>query len=602
MERTLFYRSGAQCEFPLGSMECDFADSIDRVFEILKSWGATHLRMNVRSIEEANELLSRLNAELTTRPVPKVTIEIGEDATGGRDESPQRQAIAAAIIASEERFRSVVTTLSEGVVIADEHGRFLDSNLSAQRILGLPAEQLHGRSALDGTWDCIQEDGERFHLETFPVAQTLKDGMDRQDVVMGVRRPEKITWLSVNSKLIQLSDPSAGRLVVASFRDISDQKRQADELRESEKRQRAMLDSIPFTFLVMDAEGTLIESRITGTTPLVLGDVSLVGLHYRDFTPLDLTAKWEAMFHSAQRMESCPPLDYSRQSFGKMAYWEISMVPLRDYAVLATIRETTQFIVAGQRQRELAHLARLCSLGEMVAGISHEINQPLHAINNYASATSRVLATEHGPLQSADLSRIQEWSEEISRQSHRAAEIVRRFRRFANRSADRSTCNPVDIANDSVALAQGEIKSLAVSVRLTAQGEIPDILCDPVLIQQVLVNLITNGCDAMRTLPRSERRLEIRVEMVEQRVCFEVLDDGVGLPQIPVEQLFEAFVGTKPNGLGMGLAISKSIVEAHGGTIYASPRSPVGARFVVELPLTLQESPRMRPIEQDVSL
>jgi C4-dicarboxylate-specific signal transduction histidine kinase len=232
-----------------------------------------------------------------------------------------------------------------------------------------------------------------------------------------------------------------------------------------------------------------------------------------------------------------------------------------------------------QAQATLAHATRVTALGELTASIAHEVNQPLAAILNNANACLGLLASGGR----AELEEARAALADITVDADRASSIIERVRALARRSPpERERLQLGDVVADVVMLAARELVTRRVTVRRTT-APLPAVMGDRVQLQQVLLNLVVNGMDAMTKLGEGERLLEISevAERVDGRLAATILvrDHGVGLRSDEKGRLFEAFYTTKPNGMGMGLAISRSIIEAHGGRMWAESNRGPGATF-----------------------
>ena len=250
--------------------------------------------------------------------------------------------------------------------------------------------------------------------------------------------------------------------------------------------------------------------------------------------------------------------------------------------VTAEIRGDQAEEALRKAQAELAHVTRVTTLGELTASIAHEINQPLAAVIANADACIGWLRRSPPDLKGAR--RSVEW---IIEDGKRASEVIRHVRALAKRTDVEMV--PLDanrLVRDAVALVQREMASHAVSVRMELASVLPGIFGDRIQLQQVLINLIMNGIEAMEGVVDCPREMVIRSGADENgAVLVTVIDRGVGICEDTVDRMFTPFFTTKAGGLGMGLSICRSIVETHGGRLSASPNKGRGATFQITLPL-----------------
>ena len=234
-----------------------------------------------------------------------------------------------------------------------------------------------------------------------------------------------------------------------------------------------------------------------------------------------------------------------------------------------------------QHQLQLAHVTRLSTMGEMVAGIAHEISQPLYAIANYATACVKTLESTPEETPASVLS----WSRKISEAAARAGTILRRLREFAKKSQVELSPLPLNqVVIESLELVSAEGRRNMVNVEVDYADPTPVILADRVQIQQVLVNLLRNAYEAVGELPQSQRQVVVRTSAQGNAARVDVADSGPGISGEADERLFEPFYTTKREGLGLGLAISRSIVQSFDGSWYARNRQEGGALFGFEIP------------------
>jgi C4-dicarboxylate-specific signal transduction histidine kinase len=232
-------------------------------------------------------------------------------------------------------------------------------------------------------------------------------------------------------------------------------------------------------------------------------------------------------------------------------------------------------------QVELARVSRLTSMGELAASIAHEVNQPLSAITNTSNACLRLLADRN--LVPTVLRRA---LEAIVADSTRASAVIARIRASIMKApAEKSALDINAVIEEVLALTGGELEANGILLERQLTQALPLVLGDRVQLQQVLLNLIMNGIDAMTALAKRPRLLWVQSRIDESgNVLVAVRDSGTGLG-LEADRVFTLFFTTKANGMGMGLSISRSLVEAHGGRLWATPNSPHGAVFYFTLPV-----------------
>jgi len=230
--------------------------------------------------------------------------------------------------------------------------------------------------------------------------------------------------------------------------------------------------------------------------------------------------------------------------------------------------------------------SRLTTMGEMAAAMAHEINQPLAAIANYASASERLLAREPGNLED-----IKTALKHIKTQSHRAGDIIRRLRSFVKPgSVDLVATDIKKIIDEIKPLAEVDAHANNIAISFDVSTNLPQIVADQLQIQQVLLNLLRNGIDAMHDSAPEDRRLELHCYIATpDTVCIDVIDHGHGITEEAGKQLFHPFFTTKASGMGMGLAISHTIVKSHSGALSFSNNLSGGATFSVTLPTKMAD-------------
>jgi two-component system sensor kinase FixL len=220
-------------------------------------------------------------------------------------------------------------------------------------------------------------------------------------------------------------------------------------------------------------------------------------------------------------------------------------------------------------------------MGEMAAGLAHEINQPLAAIATYAQACQRFVRSPN-----RDDADVLEALEQISVQALRAGEVIRRLRNFVkNREVKREPVDCNRLLDDLRTLAETDARLHNVRLRIEAAPGLPSVYADPIQLQQVVLNLVRNAIDAMSEAPETRREVLLSTrQLPDGEIEIIVADHGSGLAPEAAEHLFNPFFTTKSGGTGLGLAISRSIVRAHGGRLWHTPNEGTGARFHFTLP------------------
>lgn len=241
-----------------------------------------------------------------------------------------------------------------------------------------------------------------------------------------------------------------------------------------------------------------------------------------------------------------------------------------------------------QAQTELARVSRVTTLGELAAAIAHEVNQPLTGLVSSGNACLRWLASDPPNLEAARRS-----VERMINDGSRAGEVIAGIRAMVRKSpSQRGRLNINDVIMEVVTLLSAEIQRNRLSLQTELASDLPLIMGDRVQLQQVILNLMMNAIDAMSQTRQSQRDLSVASVMDgSDAVLVTVRDSGPGLDETALERLFDAFYTTKPDGIGMGLAITRRIVEAHGGQIWATPNTPRGAKFEFRLPTDGPELP-----------
>jgi NO-binding membrane sensor protein with MHYT domain len=306
---------------------------------------------------------------------------------------------------------------------------------------------------------------------------------------------------------------------------------------------------------------------------IVMG-LAISGMHYTAMRAAIFTAHGPA--HEAQVNAS---LDQTNLA---LAIAGITFIILAFASVASLFERKRADEALRQAQAELAHVNRVMTLGELTASISHEVNQPLAAIVTNGQICMRLLA-----LEAPSRDGLRTTIERIVSDANRASEVIQRIRALAKRSEPRMESLDInDVIREAIALVQRELFGHGVSLRTELASTLPTVLGDRVQLQQVIINLLINGAEAMAAIMDRPREILIRSQQHEGgEVHVAVRDSGIGIDSKTADQLFSAFFTTKPSGMGMGLSISRSIIRAHGGRLWASPNPDHGAAFQFTVPI-----------------
>jgi PAS domain S-box-containing protein len=316
---------------------------------------------------------------------------------------------------------------------------------------------------------------------------------------------------------------------------------------------------------------------------------TIVGMHVADLLGMESFEQMaKAYLDRCFAGEEVSYADWLTTPFGRR-YSAVTYSPLRPEsarveAALVIIRDLTEHMLASEALREaqleLAHANRVATMGQLTSSITHEVNQPITAAVTYALAARRWLSAEPPNFHEVD-----DALSLIVKEGIRAGEVVGRIRALIKKAPARKDAVAInDAILEVIALTRTEAANNSVSVRTQLAEGLPRVQGDRVQLQQVLLNLILNAIEAMRDIGEDERELLVSSRNEPDGVSVEVRDSGPGFAPAARERVFEAFYTTKPGGLGLGLSICRSIIEAHGGRLSASGNEGPGATFQFTLP------------------
>jgi PAS domain S-box-containing protein len=502
------------------------------------------------------------------------------------NENRERQSAEAALRASEERWRNLFEHAPAGIALTGANGKFAAVNPAFQRMVGYSEAELRGLSAADITHEAdwaITTEILAAHVAGQPRTPRFEKRYRRKD--------GGVLWADVSAFLVPVpeSRPILGGVVV----DITERKRAEYELRRSEA---ALIDA-------QQISNTGSWRWNIGTDEVTWSAELRRILEFDPTEPELCAADYVAMVHADDRPAFRDVLDRAVRERGRFEF-EYRMV-IRDGSIkhlhsvgrpdvsesgelefVGVVMDVTERRRAEEAlrdaQAELTRAARLTTMGELAASIAHEINQPLAAIVSNGGAGLRWLNRE-----TPDLAEAREAFTRMVSDGQRAANVIRGLRALATKSGPQlATLDIDDVVHEVLALTRGEVERQGVVVRTDLAAGARPVMGDRVQLQQVLLNLILNGIDALHAVTGRARELAVSSALTESgSVLVSVADSGPGLDPAIAQRIFEPFVTTKADGLGIGLSICRSIIDAHGGRLWMSPRAPHGTAFQFTVPI-----------------
>jgi PAS domain S-box-containing protein len=493
---------------------------------------------------------------------------------------------------SEERWRSVFENSAIGVALTDLNGRFLATNHVYQAMVGYTEEELRALSFLDLTHEDYRE-------ANWALVTELLEGKRAQFQIEKkyLRKDDSSIWVRNNVSLVPGTE-RVPQFIMALSEDITQRKRAEQHLRRNE------------TYL---AETQRLSHTGSWAWILRTGELFWSQEVFRIFEiDAETNATWSQASWS-RFLDSVHPEDRARiEQRAKVEStekdWAVSDIEFRvvvsngtikhvhgiSYRVADDAGETAKVVgtivdvterkrAEQERERlhqletDLAHVNRLSMLGELAASMAHELNQPITGAVTSARACLNWLA--HNP---PDLERARAAATRIEKDGTRAAEIINRLRAFYKKGVpQREVVEVSEMVRETFVLLHDQLDPQSIKIVALFAADAPKVMADRIQLQQVFMNLMLNAIEAMKD---TGGELTIRLQSEGDHLLVSVSDTGVGLPSENTSHIFDAFYTTKPQGTGMGLAISRSIIEAHAGRLWASTNGTQGATFYFTLP------------------
>ncbi|HRP85990.1 MAG TPA: PAS domain S-box protein [Gammaproteobacteria bacterium] len=492
-----------------------------------------------------------------------------------------------------QRYLDLVNVM---IIAMDRSGRITLVNRKACELFGYPEHELLGKDffaacqppGFAGRSRILFEEALAGREESFSLMEgpiTTRDGHHR-----------RVFWRN------QFLRDDSGRVngVLSAGEDVTEQRETESQLRQAEEELRLIFRRAPVGMATLAAaheiDGRYLSVNQALCNMLGYTEGELLSRSVRDVTPPEDIG--ETQRHFQLLLTGGDTVKYDKRFLhkdGSIVHALVNLSLISDHdgrplLIVSQILDRTDVVQAemeARKQRErLAHVARLGTLGEMAAGIAHELNQPLAAIANYTQACQRLLAA--GDMEPDELGQV---LGRVTAQARRAGDVIHRLRAFVRRhTPDRRHRDANELIQEILPLVEMDCRAHEVELELAFQVDLPKVQVDGIQLQQVLLNLTRNAVEAMNAVEAETRRLVVRtVALNEDEVELAVEDTGPGVADGLREQLFEPFFTTKPEGMGLGLSLSRSIIEAHGGTLRYDSGTEKGSVFRIRLPTAPEE-------------
>jgi PAS domain S-box-containing protein len=564
-----------------GSTRVDFPTEIEM---LLLRVAANQAAIGLREAQEIVEH-KRAEEELEQRVVERTgqLIALNEDLNS---EIIERERAEEALHENEQRLRAILENSPAIIFLKDNDGRYLECNPPFEKLCGLSRDQIIGKS----DWELFpREQAAQFCSNDVEV---LKAGrpMEFEETALHLDGPHT----SIVS-MFPLRDREGHTYAIGGIvTDITERKRVEKVLQESEERFRLMVEGVKeYAIFMLDPEGRVTSWNAGAERIKGYREEEILGKHFSLFFPPEEIAKGspERQLRLAAAADRIEDEGWRVRKDGTPFLANIIITAIRDEKgkligfskVISDVTERRRVEEELHTAREeLARTSRVVTMGELTASIAHEVNQPLTAVVTNADAGLRWLAGATPNLEEARAALVR-----IRRDGNRASDVITRIRMLVRKTGtEKEMLEMNEVIQETVALAQGEVRRKGVALRTELAGDLPLVQGDRVQLQQVMLNLIMNGMEAMSAVADRPRELDISTwkDQVD-KIRVTVKDVGVGLEPPSVERVFEAFYTTKPQGIGIGLSISRSIIEAHNGRLWATRNDGPGATFQFTLPI-----------------
>jgi two-component system, LuxR family, sensor kinase FixL len=536
----------------------------------------------------------RVDISLTVSPLFNQSGKVVGASKVARDIT-ERKLAEQALRETAARLRTLTETAVDGVILIDARGVVVMFNPACEKLFGYSADEVIGKNVKMLMPEPYRHEHDRYIANYRDTRDPKIIGIGRE--VVGLRKDG--STFPMDLSVGEAKHQGGGSIFVGIIRDITERKSAERALRESAGRMQALIETAVDGAILIDARGIVLMFNPACEKLFGYSADEVIGKNVKMLMPEPYRHEHDG--YIANYVDSRKPkiIGIGREVVGRRK--DGSTFPM-DLSV-GEARQDGESIFVGiirdltsrkrteaeleQARGELVRVARVTTLGELTAAIAHEVNQPLTGLVSSGNACLRWLAGDVPNLEAA-----RESVERMISAGSRAGEVISRIRALVGKSPPlRDWLNINDAITEVIALVRGEVQRNHISLRTKLSTDVPLVLGDRIQLQQVILNLMLNAIEAMSEVSHPTRELSVlSVKDRPNGALVTVQDSGVGLDEAALDRIFGAFYSTKAHGMGIGLAVSQTIIQAHGGRLWASSNEPRGAIFRFRLPAEGEEA------------
>lgn len=539
-------------------------------------------------IEESQQRTDGETAQLLTSKVP---LRDAEGQTTGMlgiyMDITQRKQAEVALAKSESRLKTLFNSAAEFIFVINPEGLIIGTNSHACKHSGYAEDEIVGRNIKEFFTEGSQ------HTCDCNLPGLRETGHNRAEIEF-VCKDGRVIDMECSATAVPDENGNFSTFLIIQ-RDVTERKRNESALANSEHRFRAIFNSAFQLIGVLHPDGVLLDANQTALDFVGLDKEEVVGVPFWDIYCWNYSGDVQSRLKAAiAKASQGIPVSYEDRLLGKNGAIRTIGVTLKPVMnqqgevafIIPEGRDISDQIQAEQErqrhQEQLAHVMRLSTMGEMASGMAHELNQPLTALISYCGTaldmTEKIPSLPEGYI---DILR------RATAQAHRAGDVIRHLREFIGKSNNARTRVVLDdLVQGVLDFISSELRDSGIKLTSLPGPDTREVLVDKIQIEQVIINLIRNSIEAIRQAGMTDGRIEIETRLQSgNAVELSITDNGPGVDPAIADLLFEPYQTSKPSGMGMGLSISRSIIEAHYGSLRSDADMTGGARFSISLPV-----------------